>query len=56
MKVERGYLKKEESELGGQIVLEHVLDGLDGLFRILYTAEQVAVSFRNKKLHNNRIN
>ena len=36
----------QERELGGEVVLEHVFHGLDGLFRLLDAAEQVAVSGR----------
>ena len=35
----------QQRELGRQVVLEHVLDGLDGFFRLLDAAEQVAVIF-----------
>ena len=36
----------EKGELGGQIVLKHSFDGLDGLFCILGVAEQVPVRSR----------
>ena len=34
----------QERELGGQIVLEHVLDGLDGFLGVFDAAEDVAVA------------
>ena len=33
----------QERELGGEVVLEHVFHGLDGLFGLFDAAEQVAV-------------
>ena len=37
----------QERELGGEVVLEHVFHGLDGLFGLLDAAEEVPV-FRGK--------
>ena len=33
----------QERELGGEVVLEHVFHGLDGLFGLLDTAEEITV-------------
>ena len=33
----------QQCKLGAQVVLKHVLDGLDGLFRLFYAAQKVAV-------------
>ena len=41
----------QQCELGGQVVLEHVLDGLDGFFRLLGAAKQVAVVLGKKEGH-----
>ena len=39
----------QQYQLGAQVGLEHIFDGLDGLFRLLGTAQQVAVILGNKK-------
>ena len=40
---DHGRRDPQQGELGGEIDLEHVLDGLDGFFRLLGAAKQVAV-------------
>ena len=37
----------QQGQLGGQVALKHVLDGLDGFFGVFESAKQVAVIFGN---------
>ena len=48
---ENGHRRRhaQQGELGGKVVLEHVFDGLDGLFGLLGTAEEVPIAGREIK-------